>query len=175
MPTALQPSISPEFAAEYRDILVDRMECELNATSKTIAAIPEDKKSYAPAPNSRTAWQLAVHIATSEAWFLNGIVESNFNFTGEPPDPVKTVAELVPWYKQQVAEVLAKLRQLTPQQLTKPVDFFGIVKLPVALYLLWAHEHTVHHRGQLSAYLRPIGGKVPDIYGGSFDEPLTGE
>ncbi len=175
MPTAVQPTISAEFAATYRDILVERIEFETNSTSRTIAAIPEDKKSYKPAEDSRTAWQLATHLAVSEIWFLSGIVDANFNWTGETPDPANTIAELVQWYKQNLKAVSAKLRALTPEQLAQPVDFFGIQKLPASLYLLWAHEHTVHHRGQLTAYLRPMGAKVPDIYGGSFDEPFTGQ
>ena len=174
MSTAIQPSITAEFAAGYRDVLVDRIEYEITATARVLAAVPEDKKNYSPAEKSRTAWQLAVHLAVSEVWFLQGIVGRNFEWTGDPPDPVGTVAELAPWYKQNLAGVLAKLRALSPQQLSQPINFFGIQNLPAALYLLWAHEHTVHHRGQLAAYLRPMGGKVPDIYGGSADEPFTG-
>jgi uncharacterized damage-inducible protein DinB len=49
------------------------------------------------------------------------------------------------------------------------VDFFGM-KMPAVQYLMFALVHMVHHRGQLATYLRPMGGKVPAIYGGSFDE-----
>ena len=48
------------------------------------------------------------------------------------------------------------------------------MKMPAVNYLLFALVHMVHHRGQLSAYLRPMGGKVPSIYGGSYDEPWRG-
>jgi uncharacterized damage-inducible protein DinB len=44
------------------------------------------------------------------------------------------------------------------------------MKMPAVNYLLFTLTHMVHHRGQLSTYLRPMGGKVPSIYGGSFDE-----
>jgi uncharacterized damage-inducible protein DinB len=40
------------------------------------------------------------------------------------------------------------------------------------MYLQFMLFHTIHHRGQLAAYLRPMGAKVPNIYGGSFDEPM---
>jgi uncharacterized damage-inducible protein DinB len=46
-------------------------------------------------------------------------------------------------------------------------------QLPAAAYLNFANVHCIHHRGQLSAYLRPMGGKVPSIYGGSADEPMN--
>jgi uncharacterized damage-inducible protein DinB len=174
MSTAPQASISAEFAMTYRDLLCDRIEFDLNSTKRAIAAIPEAKKDYKPEPNSRSAWDLAVHICTSDTWFLNGIVNHSFDFSGEPPAPASSVAELAPIYDKNVKAALAKIRVMTPQQLTTPVNFFGIMHLPAALYLQLAHEHTVHHRGQLTTYLRPIGAKVPDIYGGSFDEPFQG-
>jgi uncharacterized damage-inducible protein DinB len=58
--------------------------------------------------------------------------------------------------------------------MAKEVDFFGVVKMPAAALLSVAMNHGVHHRGQLAAYLRPMGSKVPSIYGGSADEPMTG-
>jgi uncharacterized damage-inducible protein DinB len=44
--------------------------------------------------------------------------------------------------------------------------------LPAVMYLQFMLNHSIHHRGQLSSYLRPMGAKVPSIYGGSFDEPM---
>ena len=55
--------------------------------------------------------------------------------------------------------------------LAQIVDFYGM-KLPNAQYLVVAAVHNAHHRGQLASYLRPMGGKVPSIYGGSADEPF---
>ena len=45
---------------------------------------------------------------------------------------------------------------------------------PAVAYLNFMLSHTIHHRGQLAAWLRPMGGKVPSIYGGSADEPFEG-
>jgi uncharacterized damage-inducible protein DinB len=50
---------------------------------------------------------------------------------------------------------------------------FGMFNLPAVMYLQFMLNHSIHHRGQLSAYLRPMGAKVPSIYGGSFDEPMA--
>jgi uncharacterized damage-inducible protein DinB len=49
---------------------------------------------------------------------------------------------------------------------------FGMFNLPAVMYLQFMLNHSIHHRGQLSSYLRPMGAKVPSIYGGSFDEPM---
>jgi uncharacterized damage-inducible protein DinB len=53
--------------------------------------------------------------------------------------------------------------------LVKTVDFRGRMQLPAVMCLSMMLHHSVHHRGQLSAYLRPMGGKVPAIYGESYD------
>jgi uncharacterized damage-inducible protein DinB len=53
------------------------------------------------------------------------------------------------------------------------VDFYGM-QMPNAQFLVWQAVHNAHHRGQLATYLRPMGSKVPSIYGGSADEPWKG-
>ena len=53
-----------------------------------------------------------------------------------------------------------------------PVGFFGVFNLPAVFYLGFLNNHSIHHRGELATYLRPMGSKVPSIYGGSFDEPF---
>ena len=53
----------------------------------------------------------------------------------------------------------------------KPIPLFGM-EMPAVTYLNFLNLHSSHHRGQLSAYLRPMGAKVPAIYGGSADEPM---
>jgi uncharacterized damage-inducible protein DinB len=47
-----------------------------------------------------------------------------------------------------------------------------VFNLPAAFYLGFLNNHSIHHRGELATYLRPMGSKVPQIYGGSYDEPF---
>jgi uncharacterized damage-inducible protein DinB len=63
---------------------------------------------------------------------------------------------------------------MTPQQLATPVNFLSLFTFPAFVYLGLVNNHSIHHRGQLSTYLRPMGSKVPSIYGGSADEPMAG-
>ena len=63
-----------------------------------------------------------------------------------------------------------RLTQLSSEQLLKVVDFRGLFQHPAVLYLQFAINHSIHHRGQLSVYLRPMGAKVPSIYGESYDD-----
>lgn len=167
-----KPSFTPEFATGTRDMYVDLLEKELAVTKKVIGNIPEGKKDYKPHNDSRSAWQLAAHIATSDIWFLNALADGKFDMEGEVPEPAHTVADLNAWYEKNFRAGMARVRKLTAKQLLQPTDFFGVMTAPLFFYLTFALVHAVHHRGQLSAYLRPMGAKVPDIYGGSFDEPF---
>jgi uncharacterized damage-inducible protein DinB len=175
MGSAAQAGMSAEFAVQLRDMAIQRAEKESPTTQRVILAVPEDKKQYKPHPDSRTAWQLAVHLAVSQVWFLNSIADRKFDWTGEEKEPAPTIAGVAQWREQEIAKALKRVRAMTAEQLLTPVDFFGMMKAPVVFYLQFDQDHSVHHRGQLSTYLRPMGAKVPDIYGGSFDEPFTGQ
>jgi len=171
---AAQPSFTPEFATTYRAVTLGRIQQEGKTTRRVIGNIPEGKRDYKPEPNSRSAWDLASHLVSSDIWFLNGIADRKFEWTGEPAPAASNIAGLVALHEAESAKAAARLYALTPAQLLEPVDFFGIMKMPAFLFLQFAQDHAVHHRGQLSTYLRPMGAKVPDIYGGSFDEPFQG-
>ena len=75
------------------------------------------------------------------------------------------------YYDAEIPKAIEAVKKLTPEQLAKPVQFFAWTNPNVA-YAQFLLKHTIHHRGQLSAYLRPMGAKVPAIYGGSADEPF---
>ena len=116
----------------------------------------------------RSAWELAVHLAETDVWFLESVVHQHF---GVPiPSGATTIAELSAWYKAHLPAKLEQVLALDGAQLAPEVTFYNY-KMPNAQYLIFCAVHGAHHRGQLSAYLRPMGGKVPSIYGGSADEP----
>ncbi len=172
---AAQPNFTPEFATTYRAVTLGRIRQEGKTTRRVIGAIPDGKRDYKPEANSRSAWDLAHHIATAEVWFLYAIADRNFAFSGEPPSVASDIAGLVKYHETEQAKAAARVNAMTPEQLLEPVDFFGIMKMPAFLFLQFAQDHNVHHRAQLSTYLRPMGSKVPDIYGGSYDEPFQGQ
>jgi uncharacterized damage-inducible protein DinB len=62
-----------------------------------------------------------------------------------------------------------KLQALGGEQLAKVLDFRGLFQAPAAAFIQISINHTIHHRGQLTMYLRPMGAKVPSIYGESYD------
>jgi uncharacterized damage-inducible protein DinB len=167
----MSQGISPEFALGYRAMMLDGITREAEITKKVIAAVPDAASSYKPDPKARTAKELAWHIANSDIQFLDGI--GRLNFTRESPEhPPQTSAEVVAWYDERMKQGLARIAALTPEQLLTPVKFYGMFNLPAVLYLSFLNNHSIHHRGELATYLRPMGSKVPSIYGGSYDEPF---
>jgi len=174
MSTGTQPSFTPEFATTFTNLMTGKIEREHPTTKRVIAAVPNDKRDYKPHENSRAAWDLAVHVAQSDVWFLNSVADGQFVWTGDPGAPASDVKGLATWYEAEFPKAMARVKAMKPEQLLKPADFFGMMTAPVFLFLQFAQDHTVHHRGQISTYLRPMGAKVPDIYGGSFDKPFKG-
>ena len=67
-------------------------------------------------------------------------------------------------------EKRAVLRALPGDKLTANISMFGNFNWPAVQYIGFANNHSVHHRGQLAAYLRPMGSRVPNIYGPSADD-----
>jgi uncharacterized damage-inducible protein DinB len=166
--------MTPQEARIISDFLLPQIEQEVQTTTKVLAAVPEDKKDYTPESKCdtkcMTAGELVRHIAGTDLWFLDGII--NGEFAQEPPVSGGPIADIAANYQHRAGELLAKLKQLPAEHLAKDVQFF-MWNLPNATYLQFMQKHSVHHRGQLSAYLRPMGAKVPSIYGGSADEPFT--
>jgi uncharacterized damage-inducible protein DinB len=141
------------------------------ATTKTvIEAIPPNGGDYRPDPNSKTALELAWHIAAAEKRFFNGIADGGFDFSPAPrPEAIKNSADVAKWYGEMINAATARLQKMTPEQLEKIIDFRGILQMPAVVFFQTALNHSIHHRGQLSTYLRAAGGKVPAIYGESYD------
>jgi uncharacterized damage-inducible protein DinB len=164
--------MTPDFCAGLRDFLLNALDSEVPATRRVILAIPEDKLDYSPDAKAMNALKLAFHIAGSEVWFLESIAAGAFGPFPEGDGPA-TPAAVVEWYDAARAAAREKVAVLSGDQLAAIVDFYGMFQLPAAAYLNFANVHSIHHRGQLSSYLRPMGSKVPSIYGGSADEPMT--
>ena len=162
-----------KFLTEY---FVNMLEQEGKTTAKVIAAVPDSGRSYRPDEKSRTAWDLATHLALGDVWFIQSIIDGNFNFDQEAEKKqaaaFQSSKDLADFYQQQIPAKLKELRAVPADRLTKVVDFFGMMKQPGVTYLGFANNHSIHHRGQLSSYLRACGSKVPAIYGASADEPM---
>ena len=165
--------MTPQQARAVADAVGQQLKTEWPTTAKVIAAVPDAKRDFKPDPNGRSAWELATHLAGADVWFLDGVLNGKFDNPGEEKAPAPTAAGVADWYKKEFSNRLDRVLALPDEKLTQTIDFFGM-KMPAVQYLMFALVHMVHHRGQLASYLRPMGGKVPSIYGGSYDEPWQG-
>ncbi|MDQ1411058.1 MAG: hypothetical protein QOJ41_2793 [Acidobacteriaceae bacterium] len=164
---ALQPQQAAVF---FKTFSLPALNNEHRITKQIIEAIPLDKGEYKPDAVSKTALELAWHIVAAEHRFLDGIVAGEFDFTpNHRPDSMRDSAGIAAWYAKTFEADLARLTKLKEEQLVKVIDFRGMFQLPAIAYVQFNLHHSIHHRGQLSMYLRPMGAKVPAIYGESYD------
>jgi uncharacterized damage-inducible protein DinB len=173
--TATQPGKEhPMDAREVKiiaDFLIADFENEMQTTLRVIQAVPNSHLDYRPDAKAKNGLGLLRHLALEDAWLLNCI--ANGEFTTPPDDSdacgIMNAADAAARYKENVPVALDRVRAMAGEKLTKVIDLLGIIQAPGINFLAMAAKHSVHHRGQLSTYLRPMGGKVPGIYGPSAD------
>ena len=152
------------------------LNAEHPVTKRVIAAIPADKADYRPDNVVKSAIDLAWHIVAAENRFLEAVIAGTFDLTPLPrPDAMRTPDEVNQWYSERFAANVERLKHVNGDQLIKPLDFRGLFRFPAVIYLQIGLNHSIHHRGQLSMYLRPMGAKVPSIYGESYDARVARE
>ena len=151
-------------------MLRQRLPISDDLDSTLIEAIPLDKGDYRPDAVSKSALELAWHIVAAEKRFLSGIVAGALDFSPiHRPDSITNSAGIAAWFDETFAANLQKLEGINGETLAKMLDFRGMFQLPAVGFIQLALNHSIHHRGQLSMYLRPMGAKVPSIYGESHD------
>jgi uncharacterized damage-inducible protein DinB len=161
--------MQPDQGATVLQFLLPVFEREIETNRRVIAAVPTDKGDYKPDDRSMSALELCWHIAAAETFFANAITTGAFPAPGKMPENIKNSHDVVTWYNGEVQNNLPKFKTLTGEQCVKVLES-PIGALPVIAFFQIMINHSVHHRGQLSAYLRPMGAKVPSIYGSSRDD-----
>jgi len=159
------------------DAFLVEFENEAKTTRRVLERVPADKLSWKPHPKSMSLGKLALHVASSPGvicgWALDDVTEFG---GGAPPDPT-TTEEIVAAHDKSVSRVKEILSAMSDGDVSKEWGampkgggdvFFKMPK--VALLRTLGLNHTYHHRGQLSVYLRLLDVPVPSIYGPSADE-----
>ena len=165
----------PDQAEFLLRFLLPQLKSEQTITKKIMSAVPQDQGDYKPDAKCKSAFELAWHLAVCEIWLLDAVIHRHFGEIAAMPPEVKTCSDVAQWYDENFMLRMPLLEALPGEDLAKPVDFIGLRNDPAVAYLNIAIRHSVHHRGQLSAYLRPMGAKVPAIYVESGDEPYPSE
>jgi uncharacterized damage-inducible protein DinB len=140
---------------------------EAKTTRNVLARIPEGS-DYRPDPKSRTAQEIAWQIVCEEKMIIEALESSNAEWA--PPPMPATMKEVLAAYEEQSAGLPERWKNLPAARWDGTLEFFGSERpaSPMAWSFLF---DIVHHRGQITTYLRPMGSTVPQIYGPSGDEP----
>jgi uncharacterized damage-inducible protein DinB len=152
---------------DERALFAKFWEDESKTTRNVIARIPEGS-DYRPDPKSRTASQIAWQIVCEEKMIIDAIETGKTEWS--PSSAPATMQEILDVYDRQSADVIRRWKALPSARWAGALDFFGNQRpaSPMAWSFLF---DIVHHRGQITTYLRPMGSTVPQIYGPSADEP----
>lgn len=155
--------------------LIQEFEMEAATTRRVLARVPADKFDWQPHPKSMSLGKLAMHVASAPGFISTWAIPSSFTFTGEPA-PVPTSAEdVLAAHDRGVATVKDSLGRIGDADLgsmwSANAGGKTLMTMPkAALLRALLMNHTYHHRGQLSVYLRLLDIPVPSIYGPSADE-----
>jgi uncharacterized damage-inducible protein DinB len=166
----------PPPLAAARDQLAEAYERETATTLRVLRAYPEAESELRPHPRSKTARELA-WMFTCELGLVAGAIRGTLDLGGGIPPAPDTMADVVASFERARSEALDLISAATDTQLTGTTRFFTAPRtmgeVPNVPFLWFLLHDQIHHRGQLSVYLRMAGGKVPSIYGPSADEPWT--
>jgi uncharacterized damage-inducible protein DinB len=153
------------------DFLVADFANEMQTTVRVIEAVPSDRSDYSPDPKSKSALGLVRHLALEDEWLLSSIANGAFTAFPDESDAcgIMNAADGAAHYREKVAAALDRVRAVPDDKLTAVIGVPGVMEMTTLEFLAVALKHSIHHRGQLSTYLRAMGGKVPGIYGPSAD------
>ena len=153
---------------------LDAYKREFPTTLKVMKAYPPGKDDFKPHERSSSVVRLA-HTFTIENGGAIQAIHGEFKMPPSFPPPPATIAEAAASYEQGAMALIEAVEKMPESRLLETVTFFSgpgqTARIPVIDVLWFMLTDSIHHRGQLSVYVRMAGGKVPSIYGPSADEP----
>jgi len=156
--------------------LLPEFDHEMSVTRRLLERVPEDRLDWKPHEKSYSLGQLAQHLATVPLWGAITLNQAELDVAATPPLPAVTSrAELLALFDRHVSDTRAALDGKTDAELAAPWALKSgthvVFSMPKAsVWRSFVISHLVHHRGQLSVYLRMQNVPLPSIYGPSADE-----
>jgi len=149
---------------------------EAGTTRRVLERVPQEQLTWKPHEKSMTLGRLAYHIATTPGeiadWLAEDTVQLNMDY--KPVEPA-TVADILQAHEASIAKASAYLESLTPEKfmaiwrlMAGPQELIAMPRAVCIRSIML--NHWIHHRGQLSVYLRLLNVAVPSIYGPSADD-----
>jgi uncharacterized damage-inducible protein DinB len=156
--------------------LLPEFDQEMAGTRKTLERVPEGKADWKPHAKSMTLGRLAGHLAELPAWVVETMLRDELEIGGDfKPFISSSPAELLAMFDAKAAEARAAIASASDADLMKPWTLkvrgqtaFTLPKIAVLRTMVM--NHIIHHRGQLTVYLRLNDVPVPALYGPSADE-----
>jgi hypothetical protein len=155
-----------------REFFAERLKAEIPAFTKVLRAMPADQLGYKPheknTPAGALAWQIGTEMGSLQELFRTG----DINYE-QGPTP-ESVDEIAAFFEKHAEETLAQAKAVGAERWDGAGRFLWggqTVWAATVAEIAWGFLFDmIHHRGQLTAYLRPMGGKVPAVYGPSADD-----
>ena len=159
------------------DTLLPEFDHEMTMTRKVLERVPDDKRDWKPHPKSFSLGALATHVANLPTWGSETLNRSDIDVGGTPPlSALPSTSEILATFDRNVAAARAALTGKTDAELAamwslrrSGKTLFSMPK--TAVWRSFVVSHLIHHRAQLTVYLRLLDVPVPALYGPSADEP----
>jgi uncharacterized damage-inducible protein DinB len=157
--------------------LLPEFDVEMENTRKLLAAVPEGKWDWKPHPKSMSLGQLTGHIADMASWAVDTIEKKSLELGPDDFKPYipQSVDNLLSTFQDKRVQAHAAIAKATDSDLAHvwSMTWAGqkVIEMPrIAVLRGMVMNHIIHHRGQLTVYVRLLDGKVPGLYGPSADE-----
>jgi uncharacterized damage-inducible protein DinB len=154
-----------------RELYVERRNLELPKFERVLAALPKDKINYRPHERSPSAAQIVWTLAKEHAALCDLADKGRTEWVDDEPRGYDEMVSLFGRSWKQLGDNVAKLDDAGWTRKGQMIMGGKVVgEQPIGQFLWGFLFDAVHHRGQLTTYIRPMGGKVPAVYGPSGDE-----
>jgi len=154
-----------------REFYLQRREAEFPVFMSVLKALPPDQLSYRPHERSPSAEQIVWTLARELKACIGAAKDGKAEMENIPPPPLAEMLAMYERWSRELIDVVSKVDDEGWDRKAQGI-FQGkvVMEQPLGIFLWFILFDAIHHRGQLAAYLRPMGGKVPSIYGPSADE-----
>lgn len=160
---------------QIKDSIIQELQHEAEGTKKMLERLPDNKADWQPHAKSMSLKSLANHIAALQTWFDNTLKGDSYDFTKGKKIEYKNFKDLSEIVAKHVHDNIEFVKTTDDDFWNKEFIFKSgdhiVMKAPrVVAYRTMLTNHLIHHRGQLSTYLRSLDVPVPGMYGPSADE-----
>lgn len=153
-----------------REFYLERRRAEFPIFMKVLNALPADRLDYKPHDRSPSAEQIVRTMTMELQACVDAATKRRAEWTPAPPRPFREMLDLFQQWYGELTDAVSKMDDASWDQTAQ--FFYGgkmVSEQPISQFLWFIHFDAIHHRGQLTTYLRPMGGTVPAVYGPSAD------